>query len=209
MVEENQPNLQSGNNGNKSFRSSVSVVTLTLFVLAIATFQILSVVILETPQSVYGQTQATVTANNNNIVRDLSWRSPWYDNNLKPTTSNVITIAASVSDNANNNNTPFVLPSPSSSQSFDNNSSPPAVGPTSNTSPSNNSVNSNSPSQGDNSNNGNSTNTHHVDQSNSHSNTVSSSNNHVQDQHKKHTNILHKAFGRSMQQFTGGEIPFP
>jgi len=86
----------------------------TLFVLAIATFQILSIVISETPQSVYGQTQATVTANNNNIVRDLSWTSPWYDNNLKPTTSNVITIAASVSDNANNN-TPFVLPSPSSS----------------------------------------------------------------------------------------------
>jgi hypothetical protein len=82
--------------------------------------------------------------------------------------------------------------SPSSSQSSDNNSS----------------------SRGDNSNIGNSTDTQHLDQSNSHSNTVSSSNNHVQDQHKKHkylstADILHKAFGRSMQQFTGGEIPFP
>ncbi len=81
-----------------------------------ATLQILSILLSETPQSVYAQTQATVNdTNNNNIVRDLSWTSPWYDNNLKPTTSNVVTIAASISDNGNNSSTPFLLPSPSSS----------------------------------------------------------------------------------------------
>jgi hypothetical protein len=192
-------------------------VTLALFVLAITTLQILSILVSETPQSVYGQTRATDTDNNNNIVHGLSWTSPWYDNNMKPTTSKVITIAASISDDGNINSTPFLLPSPSSSQSSNNNnnnSSTPAVAPTSNTSPTNNVVNSNSPSRGNNSNNGTSTDTHHVDQSNSHSNAVSSSNSHVQDQHKKHkylstADILHKAFGRSMQQFTGGEIPFP
>ena len=202
--------MHTGNDGNKCFRSSVSVGTLALFILAIATLQILSILISETPQSVYGQAQATVT-DNNNIVRDLSWTSPWYDNNLKPTTSNVIAIAASISDNSNNNNTPFLLPSPSSSQSSDNNSSSPAVGPASNTSPSNNAVNSNSPSRGDNSNNGNSNDTHHV---NSHSNTVSSSNNHVQYQHKKHQHgstgdIIHHVFGQSKQQLSVGDIPFP
>jgi hypothetical protein len=213
LLEEIQPNLHTRIARNKCFRSTISVITLALFALAIATLQI-SILISETPKNVYGQTQATVT-DNNSILRGLSWTSPWNYNNLKATTSNMITIAASISDNSNNNNsTPFLLPSPSSSQSSDNNSSSPAVGPASNTSPSNNAVNSNSPSRGDNSNNGNSTDTHHFDQSNSHSNTGSSSNNHVQDQHKKHkylwtADILHKAFGRSMQQFTGGEIPFP
>jgi len=120
LVEASQPNLQTGNDGNNCFRSSVSVVTLALFILAIATLQILSILISETPQSVYGQAQATVT-DNNNIVRDLSWTSPWYDNNLKPTTSNVIAIAASISDNGNINSTPFLLPSPSSGQSSNNN----------------------------------------------------------------------------------------
>jgi hypothetical protein len=198
----------------KCFRSSVSLVTLVIFILAIATLQILSILISETLQSVYGQTQATDTDKNyDNIVRGLSWTSPWYDNSMRPTTSNVIAIAASISDNGNINTTPFLLPSPSSSQSSNNNnnSSTPALGPTSNTPPSNNDVNSNSASQGDNSNNGNSTDTHHV---NSHSNTVSSSNNHVQDQHKKHKHgstgeIIHQAFGQSKQQLTVGDIPFP
>jgi hypothetical protein len=213
LLEESQPNLHTRIARNKCFRSTISVITFALFVLAIATLQILSILISETPKNGYGQTQATVT-DNNSILRVLSWTSPWNYNNLKATTSNMITIAASISDNSNNNNTPFLLPSPPSSQSSDNNSSSPAVGPASNTSPSNNAVNSNSPSRGDNSNNGNSTDTHHFDQSNSHYNTASSSNNHVQDQHKKHkylsaADTLPKAFGRSMQQFTGGEIPFP
>src|SRR5712691_8607796 len=151
MVEESQPDLHTGNDRNNCFRSSISVITFALFTLAIATLQILSILISETPQSVYGQTQATVT-DNNNIVSDLLWASPSLDNNLKPTTSNVITIAASISDNGNNNRTPFLLPSPSS-QSSDNNSSTPTVGLASNTSPSNdNVVNSDSPSQGHNSN---------------------------------------------------------
>jgi hypothetical protein len=217
LIEGSQPNLQTGNDGNKWFRSSVSVVAIVIFMLAIATLQILSILISETPQRVYGQTQATETDNNynNNIVRGLSWISPWYDNIMRPTTSNVIAIAASISDNGNINSTPFLLPSPSSSQSStnnNNNSSTPAIAPTSNTPPSDNAVNSNSPSQGDNSNNGNSTDTHHV---NSHSNTVSSSsNNHVQDQHKKHKHgstgeIIHQVFGQSKQQLTVGDIPFP
>jgi hypothetical protein len=58
----------------------------------------------ETPQNVYGQTQATVT--DNNIVSDLSWASSSLDCNLKPTTSNVMMISASIPDNNNNNTTP-------------------------------------------------------------------------------------------------------
>jgi len=212
VVEVSQPNLHIGNDRNKCFRSSVSVTTFALFILAIATLQILSILISETPQRVYGQTQATVTDNNNNnIVRDLSWTSLWYDNNLKPTSSNVITIAASISDIGNNNSTPFLLPSPSSSQSSNNNSSTPAVGPASNTSPSNNVVNSDSSSQGHNSNKENSTNTHF---SSSQTNIFSSTNNHVENQHKKHkhgstVDIINQVVSQSKQQFTGGQIPFP
>jgi hypothetical protein len=212
LVEERQPNLQTGNDGNKCFRSSISVVTLVIFILAIATLQILSIVISDTPQSVYGQTQATDTYNNNNIVRWLSWTSPWYDNNLKPTTSNVITIAASISDNGNINSTPFLLPSPSSSRSSNNNndSSTPAVGPASNTSPSNaNVVNPDSPSQGQNS-----TNTHHDSHSTSQTNILSSNTNHIENLHKKHkhgstVDIINQVVSQSKGQFTGGEIPFP
>jgi hypothetical protein len=124
LVEENQSNLHTIDAWNKCFRSTISEITLALFVLAIATLQILSILISETPKNVNGQTQATVTDNNNNIVRDLLWTSPLYNNNLKAT-SNMTTIAASISDNSINNSTPFLLPSPSSSQSSDNNSSSP------------------------------------------------------------------------------------
>src|SRR5712692_6638918 len=98
---------------------------LVFFILALATLQSLVVLISETPQNVYGQTQATVT--DNNIVSDLSWASPSLDSNLKPTTSNVMMISASIPDNGNNNTTPFLLPSPSN-QSSDNNLSPPPAG---------------------------------------------------------------------------------
>lgn len=125
MIEESQSNLHTRDAWNKCFRSTISEITLALFVLAIATLQILSILISKTPKNVYGQTQATVTDNNNNIVRDLLWTSPWYNNNLKATTSNMTTITASISDNSNNNSTPFLLPSPSSSQSSDNNSRSP------------------------------------------------------------------------------------
>ena len=183
--------------------------------LAITTLQILSMLLSETSQSVYGQTQTTITDNNNNnnnnnIVRDLSWTSPSYDNNLKPTSSNIITIAALISDNGSNSSTPFLLPSPSPSESSNNNnSSTPAVGPASNTSPSNNVVNSNSPSQGHNG-----TNTHHDSHSNSRTKIVSSNNNHIENQHKKHNHgstvdIISQVVSQSKRQFTGGEIPFP
>ncbi len=91
--------------------------------LALATLQSLSVLILETPQNVSGQTQATVT--DNNIVSDISWPSQSLVNNLKPTTSNLMMISGSVSDNGNNNTTPFILPSPSLGQSSGNDSLPP------------------------------------------------------------------------------------
>jgi hypothetical protein len=108
LVEESQPNLQSGNDGNKCFRSSVSVVALVIFILAIATLQLLSILISETPQSVYGQTQAIIT-DNNNIVRDLSWTSPSLNNDLKPTTSNVIAMVKLISNNGNNNTIPLII----------------------------------------------------------------------------------------------------
>jgi hypothetical protein len=152
----------------------------------------------------------SINYNNNNIVRDLSWTSPSYDNNLKPTSSNIITIAASISDNGSNNSTPFLLPSPSPSQPpNNNNSSTPAVGSASNTSPSNNVVNSNSPSQGHNG-----TNTHHDSHSSSQTKIVSSNNNHIENQHKKHkhgstVDIINQVVSQSKGQFTGGEIPFP
>jgi hypothetical protein len=197
LVEERQPDLHPVNDRSKFFRSSISVGTLVLFILAISTLQILSILISETPQSVYGQTQATY----NSKGRDLSWASPSLYNDLKPTTSNVITMAAtSISDNGNNNTTPFLLPLPSSSRSSDNNSSPTAVGLASNTSPSNkNVVNSHSPSQG-----------HTISQTN----IVSSNDNHVENQHKKHNHgstgdPIHQVIGQGKKQFTAGDIPFP
>jgi hypothetical protein len=213
LVEPSQQDLHTGNDRNKGFRSWILAITLALFILAISTLQILSILISETLQSVYGQTQATVT-DNNNIVRDLSWTLASLDNNLKPT-SNVITIAALISDNGNNNTTPILLPLPSSSQSSDNNSSPPAGGLASTTSPSsNNVVNSDSPSQGHNSNKENSTNTHHDSHSSSQTNIVSSSDNQLENQHNKHKHgstgdIINQVVSQSRQQFTGGQIPFP
>jgi hypothetical protein len=203
--------LQTGDEQYKCFRSCISVRMLVFFILALATLQSLVVLISETSQNVYGQTQATVT--DINIVGDLSWTSPSLDSNLKPTTSSVMMISASIPDNGNNNTTPFLLPSPSS-QSSDNNSSTPAdAGLASTPLASNNVVNSNSPPQGDNSNN-NSTNNHHHSHSISQSNTVGINGNHVSNQHKnhKHTSTadsIHQIISQSKQQFTGGEIPFP
>ena len=184
---------------SKCFRSSASVGTILFFTLAIATLQILNILLSETSQSVYGQTQAAVT--DNYVVRDLSWTSASLDNNLRLTTSNVITMIASISDNGNNNSAaPFLLPLPSSSRASDNNSGPVPAGPVSNTSPSNNNVdNSHSPSQG---------------HTNSRNNVVSSNNNHIENQHKKHkhgstVDIINQVISQSKGQFTGGEIPFP
>jgi hypothetical protein len=200
LVEERQPDLHLVDDWSKCFRSSVSVGTLVFFILAIATLQILSILISETPQMVYAQTQTTVT--DNNVVRNLSWTSSSLDNNLRPTTSNVITmVAASISDNGNNNTTtPFLLPLPSSSKLSDNNSSLTAAGPASNTSPSNNNVvNSHSPSQG---------------HSNSQNNVVSSNDNHVDNQHKKHKHgstggSINQVINQAKKQFNAGDIPFP
>ena len=206
MVEERQPDLHPVNDRSKSFRSSISVGTLVLFILAMATLQILSILISETPLSVYGQTQAQASVTYNSIGRDLSWTSPSLYNGLKPTTSNVITMAAaSITNNGNNNTTtPFLLPLPSSSKLSDNNSSLTAAGPASNTSPSNkNVVNSHSPSQG-----------HTISQNN----IVSSNDNHVNNQHKKHnhtptsdskSDLLRQVSGQSKKQFNAGDIPFP
>jgi len=185
---------------------------LVFSILALAVLQSLIVLISETSQNVYGQTQATVT--DISIVGDLSWASLSLDSNLKPTTSNVVMISTSIPDNGNNNTTPFLLPSPSSGQSSGNNSPPPAdAGLASTPLASNNVVNSNSPPQGDNSNN-NSTNNQHHSHSISQSNTVGINNNHVSNQHKnhKHTStgdIINKVVSQSKQQFTGGQIPFP
>jgi hypothetical protein len=212
LVEERQPDLHTGNDRKKCFRSSISVITLALFILAIATLQILSIQISETPQSVYGQTQATVTYNS--IGRDMSWTSPSLYNDLKPSTSNVIPMAASISENGNNNTTPFLLPLPSSGQSSHNNSSTLAAGRASNTSPSNNSVvNSNSP-QGNNSHKENSSNNNHDGHTSSQTNVVSSNDNHVVNQHKKHTHAstgdpIHRVISQSKKQFIVGDIPFP
>jgi hypothetical protein len=209
-VEGRQPNLHTGNGRNICFRSNISVATLA-FILAIATLQISGILIPETSQSVYGQSQVTVI-DNNNKVRGLSGTSPWLDINLKPTTSNVIMIAAaSIFDNGNSN-TPLILPSPSSSQLLNNNSS--NVGRSSNTSPSNNVVNSESHSQSLNSNNENSTNTHHYSLSSSQANIVSSNYNHVGNQHIKHIHgsighIINQVASQTKQQFTVGDIPFP
>jgi hypothetical protein len=197
LVEESQPEFhRDRDDRGKCFRSSISVIALVFFMLATATLQILSIVISisETPQSVYGLTQATVTENN--IVLD----SQSSDNNLKPMTSNLIRMAAtSISDNGNNN-TPFLLPSPSSSQSSsDNSTSSPAAGLASTTSPSNNVVKSHPLSQG-----------HSISQTN----IVSSSDNHVDNQHNIHTHAstvdpIHRVSSQSKKQFTGGQIPFP
>jgi hypothetical protein len=176
-------------------------IRIAFFILALATLQILSILISETPRSVYGQTQATVTYNS--IGRDLSWTSPSLYNALKPTTSNVITMAAaSIAHNGNNNTntTPFLLPLTSSSQSSDNNSSPTAAGLASNTSPSNKDVvNSHSPSQG---------------HTTSQNNIVSSNDNHVDNQHKNHkhgstSDPKRQVIGQSKKQFGAGDIPFP
>jgi hypothetical protein len=205
--------LQTGNEQYKCFRSCISVRMLVFFILALATLQSLVVLISETSQNVYGQTQATVTDINN--VGDLSWTSPSLDNNLKPTTSSVM-ISASIPDNGNNNTTPFLLPSPPSGQSSGNDSPPPADAGLASTplaSNNNNVLNSNSPPQGDNSNN-NSTNNHHHSHSISQSNTVGINDNHGSDQHKnhKHTStgdIINQIVSQSKQQFSGGQIPFP
>ena len=205
--------MQTGNEQYKYFRSCVSVIMLVFFILALATLQSLVVLISETSQNVYGQTQATVT--DINIVSDLSWTSPSLDNNLKPTTSSVM-ISASIPDHGNNNTTPFLLPSPSSGQSSGNSSPPPADAGLASTplaSNNNNVLNSNSPPQGDNSNN-NSTNTHHHSRSISQSNTVGINDNHGSNQHNnhKHTStgdLINRIVSQSKQQFTGGQIPFP
>jgi hypothetical protein len=187
---------------------------LVFFILALATLQSVIVLISETQQNVYGQTQATVT--DINIVSDLSWASPSLDSNLKPTTSSVMMISAPIPDYGNNNTTPFLLPSPSSGQSSGNNSPPPVDAGLASTplaSNNNNVLNSNSPPQGDNSNN-NSTNTHHDSHSSSQTNIVSSNDNHVSNQHKNHkhgstVDIINKVVSQIKQQFTGGQIPFP
>jgi hypothetical protein len=205
--------LQTGDEQYKHFRSCVSARMLVFFILALATLQSLVVLILETPQNVYGQTQATVTGIN--IVGDLSLASPSLVSNLKPT-SNLMMISASIPDNGNNNTTPFLLPSPSSGQSSGNNSPPPADAGLASTplaSNNNNILNSNSPPQGDNSNN-NSTNTHHHSHSISQSNTVGINDNHGSDQHKNHkhgstVDIINQIVSQSKQQFSGGQIPFP
>jgi len=126
--------LHTVNDWNKCSRTSVSVGALVFFMLAIATLQVLSMLISETQQIVYAQTRTTFT--DNNIVRDLAWTSASLDNSLRPTTSNVITmVAASISDNGNNNSaSPFLLPLPSSSQASDNNSGPAPAGQVSSTS---------------------------------------------------------------------------
>ena len=184
------------------FRSFISVITLVSFIVIIPTLQSLSILISETAQSVYGQTQGGVL-----------WTSHSLDTNLKPTTSGVITI----SDNGNNNTTPFLLPSssPSSIQSSGSNSSPAVGGLASTTSPSNNNFdNSKSPSQNDNSNKDSSTNNSHDSHTNSQTITASSNSNHVSNQLKNHKqtftgSLLHKVISQSNQQFTGGEIPYP
>jgi hypothetical protein len=193
------------------FRSFISVITLVSFIVIIPTLQSLSILISETAQSVYGQTQVSIL--DNNILRDLLWTSHSLDTNLKPTTSGVITI----SDNGNNNTTPFLLPSssPSSIQSSGSNSSPAVGGLASTTSPSNNNFdNSKSPSQNDNSNKDSSTNNSHDSHTISQTITASSNSNHVSNQIKNHKqtftgSLLHKVISQSNQQFTGGEIPFP
>ncbi|MDQ6862836.1 MAG: hypothetical protein M3044_03330 [Thermoproteota archaeon] len=169
----------------------------------------LSILISEASQRAYGQTQSTVT--DYSIVRDLSWPSFSLDSKLKPT-SNVITLAASTSDNGNNNTTPFLLPSVSSG----NNLQPPAPsGLASTTLPSNNIVdNSNSAPQGGHSNKENITNSHHDDHSISQTNIISSNDNQVADQHKIYkdsttAHIILQLIRQGKQQFTGGEIPFP
>ena len=206
--------MQTGDEQYKCFRLCISGRMLAFFILALAILQSLIVLISETPQNVYGQTQATVT--DINIVGDLSWTSPSLDSNLKPTTSNVLMISASIPDNGNNNTTPFLLSSPSSGQSSGNNSLPPADARLASTplaSNNNNVLNSNSQPQRDNSNN-NSTNNHHDSHSISQSSTVGINDNHVSNQHKnhKHTSTadsIHQIISQSKQQFTGGEIPFP
>jgi hypothetical protein len=169
-------------------------VRVGFFILAIAGLQFLSILISEASQSV----QATVA--DNNIVRELPWTSASLDNNLRPTTSNMITLAAaSISDNGNNNTTPFLLPLPSSGSS-DNNSSPSAAGRTSITSPSNNNVvNSHSPSHS---------------RAVSQTNIVSSDDNHVENQHKTHNHdsngdSKHQVISQGKKQFNAGDIPFP
>jgi hypothetical protein len=199
LVEERQPDLHLVDDWSKCFRSSASVGTLVFFILAIATLQILSILISETPQMVYAQTQTTVT--DNNIVRDLTWTSVSLDNSLRPTTHVITMVAASISDNGNNNSaSPFLLPLPSSSQASDNNSSSAPAGQISSTSPSNNNgVNSHSPSQG---------------HTNSQNSVVSSNDNQVDNQHKKHKHgstggSINQVINQAKKQFNAGDIPFP
>jgi hypothetical protein len=181
---------------------------LVFFILAIEALP-LSILISEASQRAYGQTRSTVT--DYSIVRDLPWPSFSLDSKLKSTTSNVITLAASTSDNGNNNATPFLLPSVSSG----NNLQPPGpAGLASTTLPSSNNVdNSNSASQGGHSNQENITNSHLDDHSISQTNIISSNDNHVADQHKTQdsttAHIILQLIRQGKQQFTGGEIPFP
>ncbi len=202
-------NLHNGKYRNNCSKSSLLVIALVFFILAIEALP-LSILISEASQRAYGQTQSTVTEYS--IIRDLSWLSFSLDSKLKSTTSNVITLAASTSDNGNNNTTPFLLPSVSSG----NNLQPPApAGLASTTLSSNNNVdNSNSASQGRHSNQENITNSHHDDHSISQTNIISSNDNHVADQHKIHkdsttAHIILQLIRQDKQQFTGGEIPFP
>ena len=203
-------NLHNGKYRNKCSKSSLSVIALVFFILAIEALPF-SIPISEASQRAYGQTQPTVT--DYSIVRDLSWASFSLDSKLKSTTSNVITLAASTSDNGNNNTTPFLLPSVSSG----NNLQPPAppAGLASTTLPSNKNVdNSNSAPQGGHSNKENITNSHHDDHSISQTNIISSNDNHVADQHKIHKDsttalIILQLIRQDKQQFTGVEIPFP
>jgi hypothetical protein len=157
-----------------------------------AGLQFLGIFISNSSQVVYGQTQPITSAHNNNVL-DLTSTSALLYNNLRLTTSNVITMAAaSISDNGNNNTTPFLLPLPSSSLT--------AAGLASNTPPSNkNIVNSHSPSQG-----------HTISQNN----IVSSNDNHVDNQHKKHKHgstgdPINHIISQAKKKFIAGDIPFP